>query len=65
MTETTPNAIGSVWEIKTKADRVAVTSPDGNTRDFAAFDGRAIVVLDSAGEWSAEIDGKPVTVKAG
>ncbi len=57
--------VGSIWEIKTKKDQLAVTAPDGDELTFLAYDELVSIALDTAGEWSTEIDGKPVTIKAG
>lgn len=56
--------LGSIWEIKTK-DNVLVTRPDGTTATVVAFDGLALYALDVAGDYSADVAGKAVTVKAG
>lgn len=67
MSETNPTqTLGSLWEIKSKAN-VKVIRPDGDELVFAPdHDGVVVVALDTAGEWSAEVDGKPVaTAKVG
>jgi hypothetical protein len=56
--------LGTLWEIKSKADRVQVSRPDGSTVPVAVSNGVAGYVLDVAGDYSADVDGKTLTVKA-
>lgn len=55
--------VGSVWSVKSSG-RVEFARPGGGTAVVQPVDGRADFVLTEAGEFSALVDGKTITVKA-
>lgn len=62
-TKAAPHRLGSLWEIASKAD-VKVTRPDGSEVRVGSDGKVAAHVLDVAGTYSADVDGKPQTVEA-
>lgn len=63
MTDTAPApTLGTLWEIPSK-DAVKVTRPDGREVTVGSDGKVAAHVLDVPGTYTAEVNGKPLTVE--